>query len=59
MTGTDNMSAYKETMDLMQDYHKKMDELGLDAILMHAAMHPAPVKARRIQLMSLYTERQG
>ena len=53
-TGTDNMSAYKETMDLMQDYHKKMDEFGLDAILLHAAMHPAPVKARCMQLLSLY-----
>ena len=39
------MSAFKETMDLMQAYHKDMDEMGLDAILMHAAMHPAPVKA--------------
>ena len=45
MTGHDNMAAFKETMDLMQDYHKAMDDVGLDAILMHAAMHPAPVKA--------------
>ena len=45
MTGYDNMAALKETMDLMQQYHKDMDDAGLDAILMHAAMHPAPVKA--------------
>ena len=45
MTGYDNMAAFKETMDLMQKYHKDMDAMGLDAILMHAAMHPAPVKA--------------
>ena len=44
MTGYDNMAAYKETMDLMQAYHKDMDAMGLDAIMMHAAMHPAPVK---------------
>ena len=44
MTGYDNMAALKETMDLMQQYHKDMDDAGLDAILMHAAMHPAPVK---------------
>ena len=45
ITGHDNMSAFKETMDLMQAYHRDMDQMGLDAILMHAAMHPAPVKA--------------
>ena len=38
------MAGYKDAMNLVRDYHRKMDQEGVDILITPGSMIPAPVK---------------